>query len=131
METTIPKTQAAPDLDTMLGAILTSLDDDKAQDILTIDLVGKTSIADRMVIASGTSARQVSAMAEHLVQELREIGVKPQTEGEKHGDWVLVDAGDVVVHLFRPEVRTFYQIERIWSSPSPVPTPPKKPAKRA
>ncbi|MCC6913563.1 MAG: ribosome silencing factor [Rhodospirillaceae bacterium] len=115
----------------MLGAILTSLDDDKAQDILTIDLVGKTSIADRMVVASGTSARQVSAMAEHLVQELREIGVKAQTEGEKHGDWVLLDAGDVVVHLFRPEVRAFYQIERIWSSPAASAPPPKKPAKRA
>lgn len=111
----------------MLGAILASLDDNKAQDVLTIDLVGKTSIADRMVIASGTSARQVSAMGEHLVQKLRELGVKAQTEGAKHGDWVLIDAGDVVVHLFRPEVRSFYQIERIWTSP----TPTKKPAKRA
>lgn len=112
----------------MVGTILASLDDDKAQDILTIDLMGKTSIADRMIIASGTSARQVSAMAQHLVEKLREIGVKAQTEGEKHGDWVLIDAGDVVVHLFRPEVRNFYQIERIWSSPA---TPTKKPAKRA
>jgi ribosome-associated protein len=111
----------------MVGAILASLDDDKAQDILTIDLVGKTSIADRMIIASGTSARQVSAMAEHLVTKLKEMGLKAQTEGEKHGDWVLIDAGDVVVHLFRPEVRAFYQIERIWTSPSPT----KKPAKRA
>lgn len=111
----------------MIGAILTSLDDDKAQDILTIDLVGKTSIADRMIIASGTSARQVSAMAEHLVSKLKGMGIKAQTEGEKHGDWVLIDAGDVVVHLFRPEVRAFYQIERIWTSPSPT----KKPAKRA
>ncbi len=111
----------------MVGAILASLDDDKAQDILTIDLVGKTSIADRMIIASGTSARQVSAMAEHLVSKLKELGVKALTEGEKYGDWVLIDAGDVVVHLFRPEVRTFYQIERIWTSPAPT----KKPAKRA
>ncbi|MGE4063725.1 MAG: ribosome silencing factor [Rhodospirillaceae bacterium] len=111
----------------MVGAILASLDDDKAQDILTIDLVGKTSIADRMIIASGTSARQVSAMAEHLVEALREVGIKAQTEGEKHGDWVLIDAGDVVVHLFRPEVRAFYQIERIWSSPAPS----KKSAKRS
>lgn len=124
---TIPRSDAAPDLDTMVGTILASLDDDKAQDILTLDLVGKTSIADRMIIASGTSARQVSAMAEHLVAKLREIGVKAQTEGEKHGDWVLIDAGDVVIHLFRPEVRAFYQIERIWSSP----TPTKKSAKRA
>lgn len=124
---TIPKPQALPDLDTMVGAILASLDDDKAQDILTIDLIGKTSIADRMIIASGTSARQVTAMAEHLVGKLKELGLKAQTEGEKHGDWVLIDAGDVVVHLFRPEVRAFYQIERIWTSPSPT----KKPAKRA
>jgi ribosome-associated protein len=128
---TIPKTQDAsgstpPDLDTMVGAILASLDDDKAQDILTSDLVGKTSIADRMIIASGTSARQVSAMAEHLVQKLRELGIRAQTEGEKHGDWVLIDAGDVVVHLFRPEVRAFYQIERIWSSPAPSKKSPKR-----
>ena len=118
---------AAPDLDTMVGTILSSLDDDKAQDILTIDLVGKTSIADRMIIASGASARQVSAMAEHLVIKLRALGLKVQTEGEKHGDWVLLDAGDVVVHLFRPEVRAFYQIERIWSSPAPA----RKSAKHA
>jgi ribosome-associated protein len=111
----------------MVGAILASLDDDKAQDILTIDLVGKTSIADRMIIASGTSARQVSAMAEHLVSKLKDMSIKAQTEGEKHGDWVLIDAGDVVVHLFRPEVRAFYQIERIWTSPPTT----KKPAKRA
>ena len=111
----------------MVGTILASLDDNKAQDVLTIDLVGKTSIADRMIIASGTSARQVSAMAEHLVAALRKLGIKAPTEGEKHGDWVLVDAGDVVVHLFRPEVRAFYQIERIWSSPAPT----KKSTKRA
>ena len=111
----------------MVGAILASLDDDKAQDILTIDLVGKTSIADRMIVASGTSGRQVSAMAEHLVAKLREIGIKAQTEGEKYGDWVLIDAGDVVVHLFRPDVRAFYQIERIWSAPAPT----KKTTKRA
>jgi len=104
----------------MVGAILTSLDDDKAQDILTIDLMGKTSIADRMIVATGTSARAVSAMAEHLVQKLKGIGIKALTEGERHGDWVLIDAGDVVVHLFRPEVRSFYQIERIWSSPAPT-----------
>ena len=104
----------------MVGAILTSLDDDKAQDILTIDLVGKTSIADRMIVATGTSARAVSAMAEHLVQKLKGIGIKALTEGERHGDWVLIDAGDVVVHLFRPEVRSFYQIERIWSPPAPT-----------
>ena len=102
----------------MVDLILTSLDDDKAQDVLAIDLVGKTSIADRMIVASGTSGRMVSAMAEHLVVKLKAAGLKPQSEGEKHGDWVLIDAGDVIVHLFRPEVRTFYNIERIWAAPA-------------
>ncbi len=110
----------------MVGTVLSSLDDDKAQDVLTIDLLGKSSIADRMIVASGTSSRQVAAMAQHVTKKLSEIGVKAQTEGEKHGDWVLIDAGDVVVHLFRPEVRAFYQIERIWTSPAPT----KKAAKR-
>lgn len=117
----------------MVGLILTSLDDDKAQDVLAIDLVGKTSIADRMIIASGTSGRMVSAMAEHLGQKLRQAGFKPKSEGEKHGDWVVIDAGDVIVHLFRPEVRTFYNIERIWQAapvkPATVASPPKPKAK--
>ena len=107
----------------MVDLILGSLDDDKAQDVLAIDLVGKTSIADRMIIASGTSARMVSAMAEHLMIKLREVGLKPKSEGQKHGDWVLVDAGDVIVHLFRPEVRTFYNIERIWAAPAKTDKP--------
>ena len=125
-------TAALPSLDQMVEAVLTSLDDDKAQDILTIDLVGKTSIADRMIIASGTSARMVSAMAEHLIIKLKEIGIKPKSEGERHGDWVLIDAGDVVIHLFRPEVRQFYNIERIWAAPATSNTPaPRKGAKRA
>lgn len=102
----------------MVETVLTSLDADKAQDILTIDLVGKTSIADRMIIASGTSGRMVSAMAEHLVAKLKALGLKPKTEGERHGDWVLLDVGDVIVHLFRPEVRQFYNIERIWAAPA-------------
>lgn len=107
----------------MVDLILRSLDDDKAQDVLAIDLVGKTSIADRMIIASGTSGRMVSAMAEHLMTKLREVGLKPKSEGEKHGDWVLVDVGDVIVHLFRPEVRTFYNIERIWAAPAKTDKP--------
>ncbi len=93
--------------------------------MLAIDLVGKTSIADRMIIASGTSARMVSAMAEHLSQKLRQAGHKPKSEGEKHGDWVVIDAGDVIVHLFRPEVRTFYNIERIWQAPAKADSTPK------
>ncbi|MEQ9448845.1 MAG: ribosome silencing factor [Rhodospirillaceae bacterium] len=106
----------------MVDTITSSLDDDKAQDVLTIDLVGKTSIADRMIIASGTSARMVSAMAEHLVAKLKALGLKPKSEGSQHGDWVLIDAGDVIVHLFRPEVRAFYNIERIWAAPATVPS---------
>ncbi len=102
----------------MVDSILSTLDNDKAQDVLAIDLVGKTSIADRMIIASGTSGRMVSAMAEHLMIKLKAMDVKPKSEGEKYGDWVLIDAGDVIVHLFRPEVRAFYNIERIWAAPA-------------
>jgi len=79
-----------------------------------------------MIIASGTSGRMVSAMAQHLVTKLKTGGYAPKTEGEKHGDWVLVDAGDVIVHLFRPEVRVFYNIEKIWAAPA---TPANAPVK--
>ena len=121
-ETNIPKASKKTDgLQQLVDTILKSLDDDKAQDVLAIDLVGKTSIADRMIVASGTSGRMVSAMAEHLVVKLKAQGLKPQSEGEKYGDWVLIDAGDVIVHLFRPEVRTFYNIERIWAAPAVEP----------
>ena len=115
----------------MVDTILSSLDDDNGQDVLAIDLVGKTSIADRMIVASGTSGRMVSAMAEHLVVKLKGMGMKPKTEGEKYGDWVLIDAGDVIVHLFRPEVRAFYNIERIWAAPANAQpsAPGKTPAK--
>ena len=95
--------------------VVKSLDDDKAQDIVVIDLVGKTNIADHMVIANGTSGRQVAAMAGHLQEKLKAIGGKGiSIEGAQQGDWVLIDAGDVVVHLFRPEVRSFYSLEKIW-----------------
>lgn len=93
----------------------TSLDDDKAIDVVSIDLAGKSSISDDMVIASGTSSRQVVAMAEHLVEKLKANGVKGITvEGMNAGDWVLIDAGDIIVHLFRPEVREFYALEKMW-----------------
>lgn len=98
----------------MVECIQSSLEDDKAQDVAMIDLAGKTSIADRMIVASGTSARLVNAMTDHIVQKLKAIGVRPKTEGQGQCDWVLVDAGDVIVHLFRPEVRAFYNIEKIW-----------------
>ena len=95
--------------------IAKSLDDDKAEEIVNYDLVGRTSLTDYMIIATGKSARHVTAMAEHLLDELAKMGKKPHTEGMQSGDWVLVDTGDVIVHLFRPEVRAFYQLERLWS----------------
>jgi ribosome-associated protein len=92
-----------------------SLDADKAEDIVSYDLVGRSSLTDYMIIASGKSARQVAAMAEHLREKLEALGKRPSIEGLPGGDWVLVDTGDVVVHLFRPEVREFYQLESLWA----------------
>ena len=98
-----------------MDRILTSLDQDKAEEIVQIDLRGKTSIGDYMVIASGRSTRQVTAMAEKLVDRLKqEHGRTCKVEGKEAGDWVLIDTGDVVVHIFRPEVREFYQLEKMW-----------------
>ncbi|WP_066559356.1 ribosome silencing factor [Croceicoccus bisphenolivorans] len=95
--------------------VLQSLDDDQAQDIVSIPLAGKSSIADQMVIASGRSSRQVGAMAQKLAERVKENGFGPvRIEGLPAADWVLIDAGDVIVHLFRPEVRTFYNLERMW-----------------
>ena len=95
----------------------TSLDDDKAQDIVTIDIGGKSSIADFMVIASGRSQRQVGAMADHLMRRLKDAGYgTAKVEGLPQCDWVLVDAGDVIVHIFRPEVRDFYKLEKMWTA---------------
>ena len=99
--------------------ILSSLDADKAIDLLSIPLAGKSSIADYMVIASGTSSRQLMAMADHLGKTLKASGIKSSgTEGAQQGDWILIDAGDVIVHLFRPEVRDFYQLEKMWLEPN-------------
>jgi ribosome-associated protein len=95
--------------------ILGQLDEDQAQDLVTIPLEGKSSIADHMVIASGRSTRQVAAMATKLAERLKKEGHgTPRIEGLPAADWVLIDAGDVVVHLFRPEVRSFYNLERMW-----------------
>jgi ribosome-associated protein len=95
--------------------IIASLDDDKAMDIETIDLNGQSSLADYMVIASGTSSRQVARMADKLSERLHARGMKDlRIEGASQGDWVVLDAGDVIVHLFRPEVREFYNIEKMW-----------------
>lgn len=98
----------------------TSLDDDKAEDIVAIDLAGKSAIGDYMIIATGRSARQVSAMADHLLRKLKDQGVDGVTvEGQSRGDWVLIDAGDIIVHLFRPEVREFYGLEKMWGATPP------------
>jgi len=95
--------------------VLHSLDEDQAQDVVSIPLEGKSSIADFMVIASGRSTRQVAAIATHLAERLKKEGHgSPRIEGLPAADWVLIDAGDVVVHLFRPEVRSFYNLERMW-----------------
>ena len=91
------------------------LNDKKAEDLVILNLVGKTSITDYMIIATGQSARQVSAMAEALQTELKMHGIRSVTEGIPQCDWVLVDAFDVIVHLFRPEVRAFYNLEKMWS----------------
>ena len=99
----------------LLERILTSLDEDKAEEVVQIDLRGKTSFGDYMVICSGRSSRQVSALAEKLVERVkREFNWPCRIEGKETGDWVLIDTGDVIVHVFRPEVREFYQIEKMW-----------------
>ena len=96
------------------------LDDDKAQDVVLIDLKNKSSVADCMIVASGRSQRHVGALADHILRALKDAGVgKAKVEGLPHCDWVLIDAGDVIVHLFRPEVRAFYNIEKIWSVEPP------------
>ena len=102
--------------DPLLALVLQQLDDDQAQDVVTIDLEGKTSIADFMVIGSGRSTRQVASMAQKLAEKIKKAGLGPvKLEGLPAADWVLIDAGDIVVHLFRPEVRSFYNLERMWA----------------
>jgi len=97
----------------LLARILTSLNNDKAEDIVQIDLRGKSSIGDYMIIASGRSSRQVSAISEKLVDNIKQdFGRSSKVEGKGAGDWVLIDAGDIIVHVFRPEVREFYQLEK-------------------
>ncbi|NSX55859.1 ribosome silencing factor [Parasulfitobacter algicola] len=103
----------------LLSAILKSLDDDKAEDVVQINLRGKSEMGDYMVIASGRSSRQVASMSEKLVDRLKQdFGRLCKVEGKDTGDWVLIDSGDVIVHIFRPEVREFYQLEKMWLSPA-------------
>ena len=99
----------------LLATVLSSLNDDKAEEIVQIDLRGKTEIGDYMVICSGRSTRQVSAISDKLAQRIKdEYGRSVRVEGKETGDWVLIDTGDVIVHVFRPEVREFYQLEKMW-----------------
>ena len=101
--------------ETLLVSILSQLSDDKAEEIVEIDLRGQTAIGDYMVICSGRSTRQVAALAEKLVDRLKkDFGRLSRVEGKDAGDWVLIDTGDVIVHIFRPEVREFYQLEKMW-----------------
>lgn len=104
----------------LLTSILSHLEDAKAEDIVTIDLNGKAVIADGMIVATGRSNRHVGAIADQLVGKLKDEGYKDlRVEGLPHADWVLVDAGDIVVHIFRPEVRSFYNLEKLWSDHAP------------
>lgn len=101
----------------MIDVVLQSLEDAKAEQTVAIDIVGKSSLADHMVVTSGRSNRHVSAVADQVVKALRDNGFdRPRIEGLPHADWVLVDGGDVIVHIFRPEVREFYNIEKMWQA---------------
>lgn len=104
-------------MERQLKLVQSSLDDDKAENIAVIDVIGRTSIADYLVIASGRSQRQVGAMAQHLIERLEKDGTSSRirTEGMPQNDWVLIDTGDIIVHIFRPEVREFYRLERMWT----------------
>ena len=104
----------------LLEFIIKSLDADKAEDIVSMDLSGRTPMADFMVVASGRSSRHVASIAEHLTALLKQDGLKCRVEGLQQGDWVLVDAVDVIVHIFQPEVRTFYSLEEMWGGAEPL-----------
>ena len=115
-------TKTVPSVEELHRAVLQSLDDDQAVEVVSIPLAGKSSIADHMVIASGRSTRQVASMATKLADKLkRDHGKIVRVEGLPTADWVLIDADDVIVHLFRPEVRSFYNLERMWAFGDEVP----------
>ena len=120
-ETIVNKLEKSLSSDALLKLVETSLDDNKAQALTVIDLAGKSTIADHMVIVTGTSSRQISAMADYLVQDLKAAGYENIiVDGQSQGDWVLVDIGDIIVHLFRPEVREFYNLEKMWDVDMPT-----------
>lgn len=108
-----------PDAEEILRLVLARLDDMKAEDTLTIDLRDKSTIGDYMVVASGRSQRHVGSVADRVVEDLHKVGVAARVEGVPHCDWVLIDASDVIVHVFRPEVRAFYSIEKMWVAGRP------------
>ncbi|HLK24120.1 MAG TPA: ribosome silencing factor [Caulobacteraceae bacterium] len=115
-----PSSVPPPSVAELAGLVLAKLDDDKAQDVVFIDLKDRSSVADAMVVASGRSHRHVGAIADHLLRALKEAGYgRARVEGLPHCDWVLIDAGDLIVHLFRPEVRAFYNLEKIWAVEPP------------
>lgn len=118
---TAPALQARPDADETLNLILSRLDDMKAEETVTIDLRGKSSITDYMIVTSGRANRHVGAIAENVAKGLKESGIPaPHIEGLPNCDWVLIDSGDVIVHVFRPEVREFYNLEKMWTSDKPA-----------
>ena len=113
--------KARPDADETLNLILARLDDMKAEETVTIDLRGKSSISDYMIVTSGRANRHVGAIAENVAKGLKENGIAaPHVEGLPNCDWVLIDSGDVIVHVFRPEVREFYNLEKMWTSDKPA-----------
>ena len=117
----MPSRQDSKESRDLANLILDVLDEHSAQDIIEIDIRGKSSISDYMIVTSGRSNRHVGALSDYLIKSLKNIGKKNiGIEGLKSCDWVLIDVGDVIVHLFRPEVRAFYNIEKIWSMPSPL-----------
>ena len=122
--TPVARSTDQAEIEALHQLVLRSLDDDQAVEPVTIPLAGKSTIADHMVIASGRSTRQVASMAAKLAEKIKaECGRSPRIEGLPTADWVLIDAGDVIVHLFRPEVRSFYNLERMWSfGDAPAPT---------
>ena len=110
------KNKQAPSPDQLKDIVVDTLDNNKAEDIVSIDLRGKTSLADHMIICTGRSSRQVSALANKVDEILSQYDYKSRMEGRETGDWVVVDAGDIVVHIFRPEVREFYKLEKMWQA---------------
>ena len=111
-----PISKVRPDAEEILRLVLVRLDDMKAEDTVTIDLTGKSTIADCMVVTSGRSSRHVGSVAERVLEDLAKAGVRnARIEGVPHCDWVLIDAGDVIVHVFQPETRAFYNLEKMWA----------------